>query len=91
MIADKFVKILTMFEDIKYEISSIKRYLKNNVNTNTSNIQEEKLSEETEALIPVMSLENLTILNDYLKQKSVFDLYVKVIVNFRTHNCQCTL
>lgn len=50
-----------------------------NVNTNTSNI-EEKLPEDTEALMPVLSLENLTILNDYLKQKSVFDVYVS--------NCQ---
>lgn len=78
MIVDKFTKIITIFEDIKYEISGIKRYLKN-MNTNTSNI-EEKLPEETEVLIPALSLENLTMFNEYLKQKSIFDLYVS--------NCQ---
>lgn len=73
MIADKFTKVVTMFEDIKYQISSIKKYLRNTY-TNTSNT--EKLPEEIETLIPALSLNHLTAFNEHLKQKSIFDLYV---------------
>ncbi|XP_071581631.1 uncharacterized protein [Temnothorax nylanderi] len=73
----QFKNLVTTFEDIKFDISSIKKDIKCIKNKLFSdNIAEEKLPEETETLIPALSLRNLSIFNEFLKQKSIFELYV---------------
>ncbi|XP_071635860.1 uncharacterized protein [Temnothorax longispinosus] len=73
----QFKNLVTTFEDIKFDISSIKKDI-NCIKKKllSDNVAEEKLPEETETLIPASSLRNLSSFNEFLKQKSIFELYV---------------
>lgn len=72
------MKFVTTFEDIKYDIGSIKKNIKCIKDKLFSgNVTEENnLPEETETLLPALSLTNLSTFNEFLKQKSVFASYV---------------
>lgn len=77
MLSGQITKFIITLEDIKYDIGSIKKDMKCIKNKLFSeNVTEEKLPEETETLIPALSLRNLSTFNELLKQKSVFELYV---------------
>ncbi|XP_077279844.1 uncharacterized protein LOC143907157 isoform X2 [Temnothorax americanus] len=77
MLSSQFKNLVTTFEDIKFDISSIKKDI-NCIKKKllSDNVAEEKLPEETETLIPALSLRNLSSFNEFLKQKSIFELYV---------------
>ncbi|XP_029680836.1 uncharacterized protein LOC115246262 [Formica exsecta] len=73
----QITKFVITFEDFKYDIGSIKKDIKCIKNKLFSdNVTEKKLPEETETLIPALSLRNLSTFNELLKQKFVFALYV---------------
>jgi len=80
MLLGQFMKFVTTFENIKYDIGSMKKDIKCIKNKLFSDcITEEKLPEEMETLIPALSLKDLSTFNELLKQKSVFALYVSKV------------
>lgn len=77
MLSVQFMKFVTTFEDIKYDICSMKENIKCIKDKLFSdNVRKEKLPEETETLLPALSLRNLSTFNEFLKQKSIFASYV---------------